>query len=87
MQAVTRLQANTNTAAALVADGSRLRGAIVYNAGTATVYLDSTNAVANTGFPLDTGKSISASVLKGPIYAICPTAAMDLRVLNNLMAE
>ena len=57
--------------------GPRIRQA--RNMSGATIYLGSTNAVDATGYPVKDGETLGDSLGHDAVWAVCPTAALDVR--------
>ena len=92
MITVSRVQATTGAVATVLAAGDPAEGALIANAGTTTVYLDGHDTPTSAGFPLAAGKTLALAELARrpllslfcPLYAVCPDAALDLRVLRGI---
>lgn len=72
------------TSASLVVDQREVRtGVVVYNNGSATIYLGTDSSVTTSnGLPVAIGASGSLDGYMGPVYAISGTASQDVRYLE-----
>lgn len=59
----------------------KVRELLLYNRGTATIYIDNTSSECNTGFPLIGGKTIKFNEYRGAIWGVTKISTTIIEVI------
>jgi hypothetical protein len=80
--AFSRVTAASNTAAKVLSADSGPRTRVARNVSGADIYLGSTSSVDNTGWLVKDGEIFGDGMGHSAVFAICPTAALDVRIIT-----